>query len=123
MGVAGLFAHLDHALQPIDGVLVPVLPDNVAVRRDLNGTFLSKTLLDVGPSQIDDDDVLVQRRVGLEPVDRRADVSAREASYVTSCILPGSGTGFQREERVQWKAQAVALEQRKAREGLCRNGR
>lgn len=38
-------------------MLVPMLPDDVAVRPDLGGAFLSEPLFHVGPSQMDDDHI------------------------------------------------------------------
>ena len=66
LGIAGFDGQFDGAGQPTDGVLVSMLPDDVAVGFDLRRTFQSKTLLDVGPGQLDDDDIFVLRLVGLD---------------------------------------------------------
>lgn len=47
-------------------MLVPMPPDDVAVRPDLGGTFLSESLFHIGPGQMDDDHVFVHRLVGLD---------------------------------------------------------
>jgi hypothetical protein len=63
--VLGFDDHLERGAQPIDGVFVAMLPDDVAVGFDLSGAFVECALLDVGPSQEHDDHVFVHRFVRL----------------------------------------------------------
>ena len=66
VGIAGCDGHFDGLCQPDDGMFVSMLSDDVAVGLDLSGTFQSEALLDLSPSQKDDDHVLVHRLVGLD---------------------------------------------------------
>jgi hypothetical protein len=43
IGIASIDSHLDCASKPIDGMFVPMPPNNVAVGGDLSRAFQSKT--------------------------------------------------------------------------------
>lgn len=65
--IAGILQQLHSARQPVDRLFVPMPSDDVAVGLELGGPFAGEATFDVGPSQEDDDHVLVTRLVGVPP--------------------------------------------------------